>query len=43
LSSAALIKATSMDLATNTKEASEEIKLLKHVTKMIRGDIDMNF
>jgi hypothetical protein len=31
LTSAAQIKATSMDLATNTKEASEEIKLLKHV------------
>jgi hypothetical protein len=40
LSSAALVKATSMNLAQNSKEASEEIKLLKHITLLIRSDID---
>ena len=40
LTSAAQIKATSMDLATNIKEASEEIKLLQHVGQLIRSDLD---
>ena len=29
-----------MDLASNTKDASEEIKLLKHVAQLIRSEVD---
>ena len=39
LKSAADIKATSIDLANNTKEASEEIKTLRHVAALIKHDI----
>ena len=40
LTSAAQIKATSMDLALNTSEASSEIKMLKHVSQLLRSDLD---
>ena len=40
LTSAAQIKATSLDLASNTRDASEEIKLLRHVAQMIRSEVD---
>jgi len=29
-----------MDLASNTKDASEEIKLLKHVAQLIRSEVE---
>ena len=40
LTSAAQVKATSMDLATNTREASDEVKLLKQITSLVRSDIE---
>lgn len=40
LTSAAQIKATSMDLATNTREASDEVKLLKQIAQLVRSDIE---
>ena len=40
LTSAAQIKATSMDLATNTREASDEVKLLKQIALLVRSDIE---
>lgn len=39
LQSAAEIKATSMDLAQNTKDASEEIKTLRNVAALIKHDL----
>ena len=39
LHSAAEIKATSMDLAQNLKEASEEIKTLRNVAGLIKHDV----
>jgi len=39
LHSAAEIRATSIDLANNTKEASEEIKTLRHVAALIKHEI----
>ena len=40
LTSAAQVKATSMDLATNTREASDEVKLLKQIAQLVRSDIE---
>lgn len=39
LQSAAEIKATSIDLAQNTKDASEEIKTLRNVVALIKYDL----
>ena len=39
LQSAAEIKATSMDLASNMKAVSEEIKTLRHVASLIKHDV----
>lgn len=39
LHSAAEIRATSIDLANNTKEASEEVKTLRHVAALIKHEI----
>lgn len=39
LQSAAEIRATSMDLAHNTSEASEEIKTLRNVAALIKHDL----
>ena len=40
LTSAAQIKATSLDLASNTNETLQEIKLLKNVAQLIRSDLE---
>ena len=40
LTSAAQIKATSLDLATNTRAASDEVRLLKQIAQLIRSDIE---
>lgn len=40
LSSAAQVKASSMNLATNTREASDEVSLLKNIIQMVRSDIE---
>jgi hypothetical protein len=39
LQSAAEIRATSIDLANNTKECSEEIKTLRHVCALIKHEV----
>jgi len=41
LQSAAEIRATSIDLAQNTKDASEEIKSLRHIAALMKHDVQM--
>ena len=41
LQSAAEIRATSIDLAQNTKDAAEEIKTLRHVAALMKHDVQM--
>lgn len=40
LTSAAQIKATSLDLASNTRDAAQEVHLLKDVARLIRSDME---
>ena len=40
ISSAAQVKATSLELASNTKTTAQEVSQIKNIIKLIAGDLD---